>query len=316
MNELLFSVLERASVGLIVLDAEQRVVLWNSWLTNFFGVSAKIALNKPIQQIFPNFEKEIYQQIIQDVLQRGQKRICSRALHPKLFDLQLDASKLEKYQLNAQFEPIIYMNQSYVLVQVLDVSAQHFKISKMRDFIKRLENIYESVREAEKKNRILAIHDPLTKLPNRILFNERLQSAFYLAKRNNQVFALMMVDIDGFKQINDTYGHYTGDRVLEGIASNLKKTLRKIDTVARIGGDEFAIILSQLTDEADVHIVADKILNAIRMTTVMDEQPFQITASVGITLYPRDGEDLDELLKLADDAMYQVKKAQKDGYHV
>ena len=316
MDKLLLSVIEKATIGIIILDKDQKVIIWNNWLSNFFNVDDEFVLNKKIWEVFPKFSNPIYQNIISSVLNDGQKRICSSGLHRKLFENLELFGQTSRGQLNTQFEPISFMAESYVLIQIVDITTQHMKFSKMKDFIKNLENVYEEAKTAEKKNRMLAIHDPLTKLPNRLLFNERLQSAINLATRNNQIFALMFVDLDGFKYINDTFGHKVGDCVLEKLAANLKGALRKIDTVARIGGDEFAIILNQIAQEDDIHIVAKKIIKAVKKPMQIEEQEIVATASIGISIFPRDGDTLEVLMRKADEAMYKVKNDNKDGYGI
>lgn len=316
MDKLLLSVIEKATIGIVILDKEQKIIVWNNWLSNFFDLDDEFVLNKKIWEVFPKFSKPVYQTILGSVLNDGQKRICSSGLHRKLFENFELLGKETRGQVNTQFEPISFMDENYVLVQIMDITTQHMKFSRMKDFIRNLENVYEEAKTAEKKNRMLAIHDPLTKLPNRILFNERLQSSINLSVRNKQIFGLMFVDLDGFKYINDTYGHKFGDGVLENLAINLKGALRKIDTVARIGGDEFAIILNQIAQENDIHIVAKKIIKAVKKPMYIEDKKILVTASIGVSIFPRDGDTIEVLMRKADEAMYKVKKENKDGYGV
>jgi diguanylate cyclase len=314
MDKLLLNIIEKASIGIILIDEDQKIVLWNGWLSSYFGLEGDWVTSKKIYEIFPTYAKSLYQEIIKNTLLLGQKRICTGSLHKELYKNTSIFQYHDKNKLNTQFESIDFMGQKFLMIQIIDISAHQLKISKMKDFIKKLETVYEEVKLAEKRNRALAIHDPLTRLPNRLLFEERLQSSIHLATRNGHIFAVMFVDLDGFKNINDSYGHKLGDKVLEKVAHHLKNSVRKIDTVARIGGDEFALILNQITEENHIHIVAEKIKNAIKKPIVIEEKEFLLTSSIGISLFPKDGQDSETLIDTADKAMCKIKKYTKDGY--
>ncbi len=153
----------------------------------------------------------------------------------------------------------------------------------------------------------LAHHDNLTGLPNRILFLDRLKQAMSLAHRHHKLAALLFLDLDRFKVINDTLGHPTGDKLLVQVAKRLSGALREIDSVARFGGDEYTIILCNLERREDAELVAHKILNVIARPYNIDDHELFVTASLGISVYPMDTEDLDSLIKKADVAMYHAK---------
>lgn len=162
--------------------------------------------------------------------------------------------------------------------------------------------------------RYLAYHDTLTDLPNRTLFNDRLSVALSQAKRNNGNFAVMFLDLDYFKMVNDTLGHDVGDRLLKGIASKLSNLLRKGDTISRIGGDEFTILLHGINQLEDAALVAQKIIDTLREPWVVGVHEFHITTSIGIAFYPNDGEDQETLIKNADAAMYQAKQNGRNNF--
>jgi diguanylate cyclase (GGDEF)-like protein/PAS domain S-box-containing protein len=153
----------------------------------------------------------------------------------------------------------------------------------------------------------LAFTDPLTGLPNRVLLRERFEMAINYAKRERGTFAVLFVDMDRFKQINDSLGHGFGDRVLVCVAERLRDCIRQIDTAARIGGDEFMLILANV-DAAGAEIAARRVLHAISQPVVVDDMSFSLTVSIGIAMFPEDGADADELTKNADSAMYAVKE--------
>ncbi|AXA92890.1 EAL domain-containing protein [Massilia sp. YMA4] len=169
-------------------------------------------------------------------------------------------------------------------------------------------------KRAEEMISYQAYHDILTDLPNRMLFKDRLGLAVIQAKRKQTELAVMFVDLDRFKLVNDTLGHVKGDELLQQAALRLKECLRKGDTLARQGGDEFTIVLPELRDRADAKAVAEKFLECLQKPFDLDGHVVHISASIGIAIYPNDGETIDELLRHADIAMYQVKALGKNGH--
>lgn len=162
----------------------------------------------------------------------------------------------------------------------------------------------------------LAFYDSLTGLPNRNLFNDRLGQALAAARRDRSGFALLLIDIDHFKRVNDTLGHDAGDELLCRIAARLRQSLRKIDTVARVGGDEFAAILERVTDARLAAKTAEKLLAACGGDYKLRGGTRRVTLSIGISLYPRDTAEMKDLMKHADAAMYQAKAAGRNGYRL
>jgi diguanylate cyclase (GGDEF)-like protein/PAS domain S-box-containing protein len=159
----------------------------------------------------------------------------------------------------------------------------------------------------------LAQHDSLTDLPNRILLNDRLTEAICLARRYQRRLAVLFVDIDRFKHVNDSLGHMIGDRLLQSISQRLLTCVRASDTVSRPGGDEFVILLSEMTHAQDATVCADKILEALRSPHPIGEHDLHVTGSIGIVTYPDDGADCATLIKNADFAMYQAKQCGRDN---
>ena len=177
--------------------------------------------------------------------------------------------------------------------------------------------ISEDITERKKTEQqlvLLAQYDTLTGLPNRTLFRDRLSLAMARAKRNEQLVALMFLDLDRFKEINDTLGHTIGDEVLQGVAALLRRTLRDTDTVARLGGDEFTVILESLSQVDEIKIVTEKIQRAFTNPLLIQGREIFVTASVGITIYPFSGTEIDDLLQAADIAMYRAKEEGGNAY--
>lgn len=168
--------------------------------------------------------------------------------------------------------------------------------------------ITERIRAAE-RYRHLAYHDSLTGLPNRRLLADRLEQAIALARRRESLVAVMLLDLDSFKAINDTDGHAVGDAVLATMAHRLRTAVREADTVARIGGDEFVVLLPEIESEADATAIAEKIITAVRAPLDSPVRSYRIGVSIGIAFFPEDGENGERLLQRADAAMYRAKEA-------
>ena len=160
----------------------------------------------------------------------------------------------------------------------------------------------------------MAQHDALTELPNRLLFMDRLKQALARARWHERLVAVLFVDLDRFKTINDTLGHEVGDKLLQALAGRLTASVREGDTVARFGGDEFAMLLDDVASEKDIGAVAQKVIEMLAPPFEIDGQSLYITASIGVSLYPNDGEDSTTLLKNADIAMYRAKDLGKNTY--
>ena len=177
-----------------------------------------------------------------------------------------------------------------------------------------LESEIEERKKTEVEIKKMAYHDHLTGLPNRRMFNERLEQAIFLAKRMERTFGIIFIDIDSFKIVNDTMGHDHGDELLKEIANRLLYATRKSDTVCRVGGDEFIISVQNLASPEDILIIADKLINCLREPIKLKGQDLFVTASLGISMYPADGEDVVTLIKNADIAMYTAKEKGKNKY--
>lgn len=169
-------------------------------------------------------------------------------------------------------------------------------------------------KKAEERIEFLAHHDPLTKLPNRVLLRDRFANACASALRAGSGITLMFIDLDNFKNINDSFGHHAGDKLLTAMVERLQGFIREADTISRQGGDEFIVMLANIREPEIVARIAEKMLNALAAPFTFEENTFAVSASIGISLFPDDGKDFDSLLRNADAAMYDAKSRGKNAY--
>ncbi|HWJ93633.1 MAG TPA: EAL domain-containing protein, partial [Telluria sp.] len=196
----------------------------------------------------------------------------------------------------------------------LTVSAVRDDEGKVTHYVGVFSDITKA-KESQEKLDHLAHHDPLTALPNRLLFHDRLQHAMQRAGRNGQQLAVLFIDLDRFKNVNDTLGHHVGDELLKQVAAALQERLREGDTLARLGGDEFIVLLENV-DEYGASHVANKLVSMFEQPFMVQDYELFVTCSVGVSLFPHDADDLNMLIRNADVAMYQAKARGRNGYQL
>lgn len=205
---------------------------------------------------------------------------------------------------------------SMILQSYTDPNLYSKKDIKLMEFVSQQIATAIERKQAEEKLKFLSLYDYLTKLPNRVLFYDRMKQEIAYAKREQKKFALMFLDLDDFKKVNDKFGHDIGDQLLQGAAKRFSKLLRKTDTICRLGGDEFIILLPRLTlpRENTVDVVR-KIFSSLSELFLIKGNQIHITTSIGIALYPDDGDEEEVLIKSADKAMYLAKEEGPNNYH-
>lgn len=217
------------------------------------------------------------------------------------------------------------MSDKHLMLEARDITDHNQAVEALYQANKTLEQRVEERtrelteeitlrKEIEEKLRHTASHDGLTGLPNRGLLMDRINSAIAIGLRENKPFALMFIDLDGFKKINDTLGHEAGDHLLKETANRISGHIRQTDTAARIGGDEFVILLSNVTGKASIRLFAEKVCELLSAPYHFGSETGHISASIGIALYPEDAISNVTLLKKADNAMYSIKKEGRNGY--
>lgn len=240
-----------------------------------------------------------------------------------IMDLSLpDSSGFNTFisvRMHAPNVPIIVLTaikDEDLAVKALQNGAQDYLIKGQMDsrMLNRSVRYAIERNHARQKEHRLAYFDALTDLPNRQLFLDRLKQTLSHADRYDQKVSLMFIDLDGFKMVNDSLGHDMGDLLLQAVAKRLEECLRKSDTVARIGGDEFTCILQDIEKPGDINIVARKVISALTSPFNLKGNEINISGSIGASLYPDDTKNIDELIKNADTAMYRAKDRGKNNF--
>ncbi|MCK5640060.1 MAG: GGDEF domain-containing protein [Gammaproteobacteria bacterium] len=225
--------------------------------------------------------------------------------------------------LNASYIGITALTFFYELIRTRSAEVITRQAQQLQEHNTRLHReiqertaIEAALRESDKRLRHLAHHDPLTGLPNRLLFFDRLNQAVATAKRQRRQVAVLFLDLDKFKPINDKLGHEIGDQLLHDTAERLQHCVRTEDTAARYGGDEFTMILAELGDEKDSISVAKKLIDSLEKPFHIGGHTCRISASIGVAIYPQHGKEPDSLVSWADTAMYRAKKDKKSKYRI
>ena len=282
-EELLQRIVHKAAEAIVVVDAQYQVVLFNAAAEAIFGCSAAEAVGSSAERFVPARLRDAWRdQMARFAANDGS--VIRMGDHADLAGLRANQ---EEFPLEISLSQISDGGAPLYSAVVNDLSA------RCRD---------------EARFNALANYDALTSLPNRAMFRQRLQRALVHAQRFNEGLAVLFVDLDRFKIINDTLGHEAGDRVLKAVAERLKRCLREVDILACLGGDEFAVLIERVADTRFVGSVARKLLHTVSELLLVEGQEYQITASIGISTYPADGSDATSLLKNADIAMHRAKE--------
>jgi diguanylate cyclase (GGDEF)-like protein/PAS domain S-box-containing protein len=282
------SVFENSLNGVIITDSEKRIVEVNPAFTRITGYSREEAVGQTPRFLFSGRQDAaFYAAMWAEISASGhwQGEIWNRHKNGEIFPEEL----------------------SIVAVKDDEGAVTHY-IGIFRDISR--------IKAQEAQLRHLAHHDPLTGLPNRALLADRMAVALAQAGRSGGMLAVCYLDLDGFKTVNDTWGHATGDRLLMEIAGRLSASVRGGDTVARLGGDEFALLLTNLADEEECEAALARLLQAVARPVFLDGTEISVTASIGVTLFPGDGADADTLLRHADQSLYAAKEAGRNRYHL
>ena len=280
------AVYDNTSDGIIITDAARKIILVNPAFSTISGYSKEEAIGKNPGFLKSGFHSQKFYEQMWDsinIIGRWQGEIKNRRKDGSIYpvDLTIIANQDENNQ------------PQYYIGIFSDLTLQ---------------------KDAEEFLKYIATHDLLTNLPNRSRFYDYLNNAIYEARVNRHQIAVLFIDLDGFKNVNDTFGHETGDQLLEAVADRLLENVPVGAIVSRIGGDEFTVILNPVGAPTEASRAAVEIVQSIAQPFQLDEVVARITASIGISIYPGDGDSAESLLQCADKAMYQVKETGKNGY--
>ena len=290
-TEELSQIIENSSNEIYIIKRETYEYLYvNKGGCDALGYTKEEFLKMSIYEVNPKLTQEEIIKLNQEISQNN--RTLNRTLHRRK-----DGST---YHAQSLIHPLQYKGEDALVIFDVNISQQIEDELRLKEQAKLLD--YQ------------ANHDALTSLPNRALFQDRLEQSIVSAKRNKEKFALLFIDLDQFKQINDSLGHHIGDEVLIQTASRLAETIREEDTLARLGGDEFTIILKNIHDVQGAATVASKITEIIKMPIIVNSNTLYISSSIGISLCPDDSTSKENLIKFADTAMYKAKEEGRDNY--
>jgi len=281
-------IVEMAAEGIISIDTDGKILSFNLAAQRMFDYREAEVLGKNVSILMPAPHRDRHDGYLARYLHTGVAHVIGRSLEVEgcrksgiVFPMALAVTEVK------------HGDTHFFTAMLRDISEQ--KLSQQR-----IEQ--------------LAHYDVLTHLPNRSLFYDRLDNAIFLAKRNRHNLALLFIDLDGFKQVNDTLGHHRGDLLLVQVAERLRRCVRESDTLARLGGDEFTVILNDAGGREALAMVAAKVIEMISEPFDLDGQAVNIGASIGIAIYPDDAPSKGTLLIVADKAMYAAKAAGKNAY--
>ncbi len=291
---------------IFVKDQNHRWIVLNEAYCQLIGYPLPVVLEKSDYEIFSTAEANLFWQEDEWVLTTGLPHENEAQLTDATGTVHYIATKRSLHKDSA--------GNVFLVGVIRDITERKKMEEELKRTASELAQSYQELKVSEDRLRHQAYHDTLTNLPNRKLFSERLNQALEWAAINNQLVAVLFIDLDGFKQINDTLGHDSGDLLLKEVARRLTACLRGSDTVARLGGDEFILILPAIPRPQDVASVAQKIMTTLGEPVAIAGDLIQVTASIGISLYPLNGDDADLLIKRADAAMYRSKELGKNQY--
>jgi diguanylate cyclase (GGDEF)-like protein/PAS domain S-box-containing protein len=305
-KEFLSTVINTIPDPIFVKDKHRRWIVLNQAFCQFIGRPCAELIEKSESDFFSPQEAEVF--LLQD-------EAVFNSSHPLENEEKFTDARGKTYLIATKRSLHKDAAGNIFLVGVIrDITERKRMEEDLKRTAAELARSNEELKVSEHRLRHLADHDFLTGLPNRKLFYERLSQALEWAGTNSRLVALLFLDLDGFKGVNDTLGHEMGDSLLKAVALRLTGSLRASDTVSRLGGDEFTVILPAIPGMPDAAKVADKILDILSQTYLIDGHAVSVSCSIGIALYPLHGEDADTLINAADAAMYRAKQQGKNKY--
>ncbi len=305
MDKQLFGILNYINEGIIIINNQLKVEFFNKKMKELLNtdLNSKGIL---ITELIPSLNRGYFVDALKQSIEKEHKFFFSSTMHQGLIT--------KESQLNIKLNGFEIDNKRYAIIECIDVTSQIIRVGQLKDYAKELRTLNKKLIEQEKEITRLAYYDNLTGLANRTFFYTMSDKMIYNAKRNKKILGLMFIDIDRFKDINDSYGHAVGDKVLIEVSKMLVASTRQSDMVARHGGDEFLILLSNCKRYDNYQIIASRIENANKNIEINENLSIKISLSIGVSFYPRNGDNIDQLISRADKAMYRVKRAGGNQY--
>jgi diguanylate cyclase (GGDEF)-like protein/PAS domain S-box-containing protein len=301
--------LEAAPDAMIVVNQQSEIVLLNVRAEKQLGYRRDELLGQPVTNIIP---EGFAARLIADDLRSAADALAQQiGTGIELIARRKDGSE---FPIEIMLSPLESAEGILVTAAIRDITVRNEAEEHLARKVEELSRSVSAARAMSLEMVHAAQHDFLTGLPNRMLLNDRIGQAIALAPRHSRQVAVLFLDLDGFKHINDSLGHSVGDKLLQSIATRLVDCVRVSDTVSRQGGDEFVVLLSDAEQWEDADTVARRMLEAVAGAHLIDQRDLHITASIGISIYPDDGGDAETLIKNADTAMYQAKENGRQSY--
>jgi diguanylate cyclase (GGDEF)-like protein/PAS domain S-box-containing protein len=294
-------VLEAAPDALIIVNEAGEIVQMNTSAEELFGFRRAELIGKPVETLVPQSYRDVHVSHRDKYHRELRRRPMGGG--PELHGLRRDGTE---FPVEISLAPLASPTGTLVISAIRDISART-RAEAERNYLMRERALYAEISR-------LARQDALTGLPNRTLLHDRLVNAIAAAQRHGHRIAVVFLDLDRFKRVNDTLGHAFGDQLLQSVADRLRASVRATDTVSRQGGDEFVILLGEAGTREDLEQTVAKILAAVRTPHRVRGRELHVTASLGIAMYPDDGADVETLIKHADIAMYYAKDHGRDDY--
>ncbi|MEA5624588.1 CHASE2 domain-containing protein [Nostoc sp. UHCC 0251] len=305
-KEFLHHVINTIPDPIFVKNERHQWIVLNEAYCQFIGYPNKLLIEKSDYDFFPEHEADVFRQ---------QDDLVFRTQQPQEHEEEFTNADGQTHQIATKRSLHKDSAGNFFLVGVIrDITQRKLMEEQLKRTAAELYRSNNELKLKEDHLRYLAYHDPLTGLSNRKFFAEQLYESLHWAQHNNLLLGLLFIDLDGFKQVNDTLGHETGDRLLMTIARRLSNSLRVSDTVSRLGGDEFTVILRAIPNVQIAAKIAAKILASISKPIVLDGYVIRVSASIGISVYPYNSQDSETLMKQADAAMYRAKHLGKNRY--
>ncbi|WP_239984916.1 GGDEF domain-containing protein [Sporolactobacillus pectinivorans] len=305
MDSFLPNILNCINEGIVILAEDLSIIYWNPFMEKLTKKKQDEVKDTKIEEALPYLNRNFFHSAVDKVIAGGTPVFFSAAMHRRMIS--------ENHKVNLKMNRVSNRDGAAILLEFIDVTNQFYQISQLRDYVRQLSHLNIKLQQKEKVIEKLAYYDKLTGVANRALFDKFADKYLNLAKRSGHVLGLMFVDVNEFKAINDTFGHNTGDKVMTRVASLLTESTRKNDIVCRYGGDEFLVLMPDITSYADYQRVAKQISRNKKKHIIQDGYRISLSLSTGVSFYPDDGETIDDLIAKADEIMYADKHGSRQN---